>query len=162
MSSSEREMIPAQAPLDQLRRLHATTHPQCIVCGADNPRGLQIDFRPAADSGVEADFDCARVFEGYSHRIHGGVIAAILDGAMTNCLFAHGLVAVTAELTVRYRHPVTAGRRVTVRAWIRESSRRLHRMRAELAQNGRVLITATAKFLELPDGGADADGATAR
>jgi acyl-coenzyme A thioesterase PaaI-like protein len=38
-----------------------------------------------ADGGVEAHFDCSRIFEGYSHRIHGGVIAALLDGAMTNC-----------------------------------------------------------------------------
>jgi uncharacterized protein (TIGR00369 family) len=144
-------MIPAQAPLERLQRLHAATHPQCIVCGADNPRGLHLDFRPTADGGVEARFDCARIFEGYSHRIHGGVIAALLDGAMTNCLFAHGYVAVTAELTVRYRHPVTADCQVTVRGWIRESSRRLHRMRAELVQDGRVLVTATATFLEAVD-----------
>lgn len=25
---------------------------------------------------------------------------------MTNCLFTHGIEALTAELTVRYRHPV--------------------------------------------------------
>jgi uncharacterized protein (TIGR00369 family) len=149
-------------PFEQMQRLHAATHPHCIVCGADNPRGLHVDFRPAADGGVKADFDCARVFEGYSHRIHGGVIAALLDGAMTNCLFAHGRVAVTAELTVRYRHPVTADRKVTVRAWIRESSRNLHRMQAELAQDGRVLVTATAKFLEAPDGGPHAEEVTER
>ena len=84
----------------------------------------------------------------------------MLDGAMTNCLFAHGRVAVTAELTVRYRHPVTVDRPVTVRAWIRESSHNLHRMQAELAQGGRVLVTATAKFLERQDGDPNADGAT--
>jgi acyl-coenzyme A thioesterase PaaI-like protein len=35
--------------------------------------------------------------------LHGGVISSILDGTMTNCLFAHGTVAVTAELRVRFR-----------------------------------------------------------
>ena len=162
MPNSERGTTPMQAPLEQMRRLHAATHPRCVVCGANNPQGLQVDFRPTADGGVEGHFDCAKIFEGYSHRIHGGVAAALLDGAMTNCLFAHGHVAVTAELAVRYRHPVMTDRQATVRAWIRESSHRLHHMRAELAQDGRVLVRATAKFLELPDGGPNADGTTER
>jgi acyl-coenzyme A thioesterase PaaI-like protein len=112
-----------------------------------------------ADGGVEAHFDCARIFEGYSHRIHGGVIAALLDGAMTNCLFAHGRVAVTAELTVRYRYPVMTDHQATVRAWIRESSHRLHRVRAELLQDGQLLARATARFLEPADDGSDPAGA---
>jgi len=151
MSSAESRTIPMQAPLEQMRRLHAAIHPHCVVCGADNPRGLRVDFRPTADGGVEAHFDCPRIFEGYSHRIHGGVIAALLDGAMTNCLFAHGHVAVTAELNVRYRHPVMTDRRATVRARIRESSHGLHRVSAELLQDDRILVMATAKFLESAD-----------
>jgi len=159
MPTLAKEMAPVQEQVEQMQRLHAATHPHCVVCGAANPRGLQVDFRPTADGGVEAHFDCATIFEGYSHRIHGGVAAALLDGAMTNCLFAHGHVAVTVELAVRYRHPVMTGHRATVRAWICESSHRLHRMRAELAQDGRVLVIATAKFFEPPDGGPNLTGA---
>jgi len=151
MPSSDNGAPRPHEPLEQIRRLHTTAHPHCVVCGADNPRGLQVDFRPTADGGVEAHFDCVNVFEGYSRRIHGGVIAALLDGAMTNCLFAHGRVAVTAELTVRYRHPVMTDRRATVRARIRESSHGLHRVSAELLQDDRILVMATAKFLESAD-----------
>ncbi len=160
MQSAYGEKTGPHAPLEQMQRLHATTHPHCVVCGAHNPRGLQVDFRPTADGGVEAHFDCATVFEGYNRRIHGGVIAALLDGAMTNCLFAHGHVAVTAELTIRYRQPVMTDRRATVRAWIHESSHRLHRMRAELIQDGQVLVVGAAKFLEPVDGGPEAVGAS--
>ena len=159
MPTLAKEMAPVQEQVEQMQRLHAATHPHCVVCGAANPRGLQVDFRPTADGGVEAHFDCVTILEGYSHRIHGGVAAALLDGAMTNCLFAHGHVAVTVELAVRYRHPVMTGHRATVRAWICESSHRLHRMRAELAQDGRVLVIATAKFFEPPDGGPNLTGA---
>ena len=161
MSSAESRTIPMQAPLEQMRRLHAAIHPHCVVCGADNPRGLRVDFRPTADGGVEAHFDCPRIFEGYSHRIHGGVIAALLDGAMTNCLFAHGHVAVTAELNVRYRHPVMTDRRATVRAWIRESSHGLHRLRAEVLQDRQLLVIATATFLNATDRDPDLTGASA-
>lgn len=159
MQVSNVETVPPHGPLEEMHRLHASTHPHCIVCGAGNPRGLQVAFQPMTDGGVEAHFDCASIFEGYSQRIHGGVIAALLDGAMTNCLFAHGHVAVTAELTVRYRHPVMTDRRATVRAWIRVSSHRLHCVRAELMQNGRILTTATAKFVELTRDTLDAAGA---
>ncbi len=162
MPASLKMRAPVPEQFEQMQRLHAASHRYCIVCGADNPRGLHLEFRPAVDGGVEATFDCARTFEGYSHRIHGGVIAALLDGAMTNCLFAHGRVAVTADLTVRYRHPVTVNSPVTVRAWIRESSHGLHRMQAELVQGDRVLVTATGKFLERPDGDPNAHGATGR
>jgi hypothetical protein len=35
---------------------------------------------------------------------------------MTHCLLAFGRTAVTAELTVKYNHPVAIGRPATVRA----------------------------------------------
>jgi acyl-coenzyme A thioesterase PaaI-like protein len=45
---------------------------------------------------------------------------------MTNCLFAHGIVAVTAEMTVRFRHPIKTGVPVIARARIARSQRLLH------------------------------------
>jgi uncharacterized protein (TIGR00369 family) len=161
MPTPAKEMPPTQEPLEELRRLHAATHSHCVVCSADNAKGLQVDFQPLADGGVEGHFNCARVFEGYSHRIHGGVIAALLDGAMTNCLFAHGHVAVTAELNVRYRHPVMTDHPATVRAWIRESSRGLHRLRAEVLQDSQLLVIATATFLNATDRDPDLPRASA-
>jgi uncharacterized protein (TIGR00369 family) len=161
MRTADSETTCSQSPREAMRRLHTTTHPHCVVCGVDNPRGLRVDFRPMHDGGVEAHFDCARVFEGYSHRIHGGVIAALLDGAMTNCLFAHGHVAVTAELNVRYRHPVMTDHPATVRAWIRESSRGLHRLRAEVLQDSQLLVIATATFLNATDRDPDLPRASA-
>ena len=78
----------------------------------------------------------------------GGVIASMLDGAMTNCLFAQGIVAVTGELTVRYWKPVLIGCELQLRAWIEGQHRPLYLMRAELAQQGCVNATASAKFME--------------
>jgi uncharacterized protein (TIGR00369 family) len=133
---------------DAATDLSGEMHVNCIVCGRENPRGLHLQFSLASDGGVEASFDCQKVFEGYDNHLHGGVIAALLDGAMTNCLFAHGHLAVTAELTVRYRQPVAIGRPATVRAWIRQSSHGLHRMQAELQQENRLRVSAKATFLE--------------
>jgi uncharacterized protein (TIGR00369 family) len=138
----------AQRSEDAATVLSRKIHTNCIICGRDNPRGLHLQFSLAGDGGVEASFDCQKVFEGYDNHLHGGVIAALLDGAMTNCLFAHGFLAVTAELTVRFRQPVAIGLPATVRAWIRQSSHGLHRMRAELLQDNQLLVSAKATFLD--------------
>ena len=109
--------------------------------------GLAIGFLA---SGL-CEYDCDRAFEGYAGMLHGGVIASLLDGAMTNCMFANGIPAITAELTIRFRHPVVIGRTATVRAWIERSSPPLHRLRAEVVQDEQRKATAFGKFMERAD-----------
>ena len=79
------------------------------------------------------------------------IICSLLDGAMTNCLFAHELTAVTAEMTVRFRHPIATGQRATVRACLESSMKPLHMLTAEVLQNGCVMAVAKGKFVEKPD-----------
>jgi acyl-CoA thioesterase FadM len=67
---------------------------------------------------------------------------------MTNCLFAHGIEALTAELTVRYRHPIGVGGNIVVRASLTDSRGELHLLRAELRQEGQVKATALGKFVK--------------
>jgi len=135
---------------EKLKALRQQTHAWCVVCGAVNPLGLKIDFSLQPDGGVEGVFSGSAALQGYDGLLHGGVIAALLDGAMTNCLFAYDRVAVTAELIVRYREPVQARNPVTVRAWLGQSSMGLHELRAELTQNGCVKAVANAKFMGKP------------
>jgi uncharacterized protein (TIGR00369 family) len=130
------------------RRLRRHSHPDCFVCGPANGHGLGLDFQLGPDGAVEASFPCQRVFEGYPATLHGGIICALLDGAMTNCLFAHGHAAVTADLRVRFRHPVITDCPARVRAWIASSLRPLHELVAELIQADQVMATARGKFVE--------------
>jgi acyl-coenzyme A thioesterase PaaI-like protein len=74
-----------------------------------------------------------------------------MDGAMTNCVFAKGYVAFTAELSVRFQHPVTTGVPATIRAWIDKSYRPLHYLKAELLQDQVTKVTAEGKFMERPE-----------
>ena len=123
-------------------------HPGCVVCGGANERGLRLRYAPADGNGVQAVLDCENSLEGYGGRLHGGVIAAALDGAMTHCLFALGWTAVTAELVVKYKHPVAIGRPATVRARLERDLAPLYLLQAELVQDGVVKAAASAKFLE--------------
>ncbi len=140
-----------------LRRTRERAHSHCVICGHANSLGLRLDFSASDDGYVEARFDCGRPFEGYSGIVHGGVIASLLDGAMTNCMFARGIPALTAELTVRYRHPLVVGTSAVVRAWVERSMPPLHVLKAEIVQGGQVKATASGKFMEQAytgDGGA--------
>lgn len=131
----------------ELRRLRDLTHGRCVVCGGESRQGLHVAFEALPDGSVQGRLPGRTELAGYPETLHGGIIASLLDGAMTNCLFAHGIVAVTAELTVRYRRPVSTLEPVEVRAWRADAPHGLHRMEAELRQGGEVLVSAKAKFL---------------
>ncbi len=133
-----------QKNLEVFRRAR---HDRCVACGRSNVDGLQLNFRCREDGAVEADFACAARFAGYPEHLHGGVIASLLDSAMTSCLFARGREAMTAELTVRYHAPVEIGRPAVVRAWPERHSHWLSRVRAELRQDGGLKASAWGKFI---------------
>ena len=134
----------------QMQNLRREKHSHCVVCKSDNPAGLNLDFTLIENGAVQAEFMPNSYIQGYNGLVQGGVIASLLDGAMTNCLFAHGKEALTAELVVRYRKPVLVGERIFLRAWIEQSSSLLFCMRSELAQNGCVKAVGKAKFLNRP------------
>ncbi len=124
-------------------------HDGCFVCGPGNPDGLRLAFEVREDRSVAATFHCARALRSYEGTLHGGVIAAVLDAAMTNALFVRGVTGVTAELTVRYVAPTRLDRAATARASLVEvRSHGLYVLRAELEQDGRVTARAKARFLE--------------
>jgi uncharacterized protein (TIGR00369 family) len=142
---------PTQAGLDRTRD---RAHPGCIVCGSfatgGDALGLRCRLRP--DGSVAAELRPGERFQGYPDRLHGGIIAALLDGTMTNCLFGHDVVAYTAELQVRFRHPVRTDRPVHLTARLERMTPPLYVLESELVQDGQVRATATGKFMQRPDG----------
>jgi acyl-coenzyme A thioesterase PaaI-like protein len=126
-----------------------TLHPRCVVCGHDNPHGLGLEFVPSDDGlSVSATFACSEPFQGYAGLLHGGVVSAMLDGAMVHCLFRAGRVAYTGSLEVRFLQPVTVGRNAVVTARLTTSRGRMHILSAALEQDGRIKVEAVGKFVE--------------
>lgn len=121
-------------------------HCNCVVCAADDPFGLGLQFQAGVDDSMVVKFQGGMRFQGYSGRLHGGIIALLFDAAMTHCLFARDLAGVTAELKVRYQFPVAASQAITVRGWVEKQKSRLYLLKATLEQNGEVKSTAEAKF----------------
>lgn len=145
-------MIDSDPTPDPLPFTRQKAHPGCFVCSESNPLGLNLRCLPQKDGSVKAEFSGNSRLEGYPGRLHGGLIASLLDGAMTACLFARGICAVTAELRVRYLDPVSPTEMAIVKAWLESTSHGLHHLRAEIQQNGSVKARATAKFMKPAEG----------
>jgi acyl-coenzyme A thioesterase PaaI-like protein len=136
-----------ESSLNQLKSLQGHHHPFCLVCSGSNPYGLALAFEAGEDGELKASFHPNAGLEGYEGLLHGGMTASLLDGIMTNCLFARGIVAMTAELRVRYREPVAIGPEVSLRARVEERHPPLYILSAELMQEGCIKATASAKFM---------------
>jgi acyl-coenzyme A thioesterase PaaI-like protein len=138
-------VVATQACLDRIREQE---HAQCLMCGPENPSGLKVKFKVQPDGSVAAAFDCLPMLQSYPSVLHGGVISALLDSAMASALFAIGVVAVTAALEIRFLAPTSTGRFAMVRAWTESAGAHpLYLQRAELIQDGKVVVEAKAKFI---------------
>jgi uncharacterized protein (TIGR00369 family) len=127
--------------------LRAALHPNCVICSPDKVRGLALQFALGVDDTVVAEFELDQTVEGYVGWPHGGITTSILDGAMTNWLFAHGLTCVTAELKVRFRHPVLLGQPARVTASLETATHPLYVLEAHIVQNSQLKTRATGRFM---------------
>lgn len=136
----------SQAILDKTR---SACHSHCAVCGRTGADSLGIRFLVQEDGTVAGRFDGRECHQGYDGYLHGGLIATLVDSAMTNCLFAHGRVAMTGDLCVRFLKPVVTSSPTVVSAWIERSLPPLFKMNGEVRQHGEIMARATAKFMEV-------------
>jgi acyl-coenzyme A thioesterase PaaI-like protein len=123
-------------------------HSHCLLCGHRNSRSLNLVFHADDEGVVEAHFHSQREFQGYDGLLHGGVIAALLDAAMTHCLFHHGIQALTGDLHVRYKKPISCDASLGIRAWLLSSRPPLYRLKAEIVHDKRVKARAEAVFMK--------------
>ena len=133
-----------------LNRRRHRAHPRRVVCSEASPCALGLQFGLLGDGSVEATLDCPNPFQGYPERLHGGVIPSLPDGAMPNCLFARGIVAVAAELNVRFRQPVRTGVGLAAHARGRGFAAPLYVVEAGPVQEDQVRAEAVGKFMQAP------------
>ena len=88
-------------------------------------------------------------FRSYPDRLHGGVIATLLDSAMVHALFARGIAGVTAELTIRYLRHVSWTGPLRVTGHVVSERHGLFICRAEVHQAGLQAVRASAKFMAM-------------
>ncbi|MFP5229324.1 MAG: PaaI family thioesterase [Acidobacteriota bacterium] len=125
----------------------------CFGCGLENRTGLRLHFFTDADLNVVCHLRLAARFAGPPGHAHGGIIATLLDEAMSKTNRARGIVAMTRHMEVEYLRPVPLGVPLTLTARHTGASGRRHHTEAQLASaSGQVLATAKAVFVTVhPD-----------
>ena len=103
-------------------RKQARLNPRCVICGAENPNGLHLHFN-IDHSGAHADWMPTGQWESFEETVHGGIVGAVLDEAMSKAVIARDWEALTAELTVRFRHRIAPGEQLQVHGWVVEKRR---------------------------------------
>jgi len=119
----------------------------CFVCGEKNPSGLHLKFS-VHDGKVLTEFIPQKIHQGYKDIIHGGLISTLLDEAMVKVALMHGMPAVTAEITVRFRNPLTAGEKAMVEAAMLKVNKKIIETSAIMKKTDNTVIAESyAKLL---------------
>jgi len=97
----------------------------CFACGHDNPEGMRLKFVQEGNRFV-CRLRLGKRYTGPPGYCHGGIIATILDDAMSKLCKLSNVVAVTSEMTVEYIKPVPLNQLLRVES--RELSKRGRRL----------------------------------
>ncbi len=127
----------------------------CVICGLDNEYGLRAPFYNMEDGSVMTKFNYLPHHQSYPNRVHGGLIAAMLDELGLRALWAlHGVedeFGVTMSLETNYRKPVPYDAELFGKGLIvRDSSRFFSIKMAILDPDGNLLADGSAKYIKLP------------
>ncbi len=125
------------------------SHRECFACGLGNDTGLGLHFETSTDGTATAIWQPSDRYRSYPDRLHGGLIATLLDCAMVHALFARGIGAATAEITIRYLQSVGLRETLHVTGSVVAESHGLFTCKADVHQGGTHAARATAKFMRL-------------
>jgi uncharacterized protein (TIGR00369 family) len=122
---------------------------RCFGCGRANETGLHLDFL-LADDGVVSRATISDSFEGPPGYLHGGIIATLIDEAMSKAVRARGLVAMTRKLEIEYLRPVPSGAPIRMEGRILSSEGRKHWVQARILNAiGSELAVGKGLFIEV-------------
>ena len=122
----------------------------CFGCGAANPVGLKLEFSKTAEGAVLCDAIVSDRYEGPPGCLHGGIIATLLDEAMSKANRAQGVTAMTRQMQVEYLRPVPSGSPIRLAGRVTRSEGRKHWAEAEIQNaEGKILAQASGLFIAI-------------
>jgi uncharacterized protein (TIGR00369 family) len=117
----------------------------CFGCGCNNPIGLKLKFTREGDT-VRTEFTPDKAHQGWPGVVHGGILASLLDEAMSYAAYFEGVTCLTASINIRLRQPVKVEEPLIITASVTKNSRKLFESRAKVClKDGTVMAESTAK-----------------
>jgi uncharacterized protein (TIGR00369 family) len=125
-----------------------TKYKYCFVCGDQNECGLKARFFVREDGSVESEYQVEERFAGYDRIAHGGITAALLDEVMIKAILKDDILAVTAEMELKFKAPVYVGQKLKLVGKVIEKRGRLYRTEGIASVDGKTVATATGTYLQ--------------
>ena len=115
-------------PVSEVRYGFADHH--CFACGTTNPSGMglriELGDQRAGTTWVPGPDDV-----GWSDRVHGGLIATVLDEVMAWASGSEDAWAVTSSFSVRFHSPASPGETLLAEAWVASRRRRIYEIKSK-------------------------------
>ena len=121
----------------------------CFGCGPNNPEGLHLAFevdREAHTASAVVSLD--KRYQGAPGYVHGGIIATLLDEAMSKLNRPLGVLAMTRQMDVSYLRPVPIGADIVLRSqFLRREGRKLFHEAELVSSEGEVLSRCSGLWI---------------
>ena len=121
----------------------------CFGCGPNNPEGLHLTFaidEQAHTAAASVTLD--ERYQGAPGYVHGGIIATLLDEAMSKLNRSLGVLAVTRQMEVSYLRPAPIGAEMKLRShFLRREGRKLFHEAELLNLEGEVLSRCSGLWI---------------
>jgi uncharacterized protein (TIGR00369 family) len=123
---------------------------RCFGCGEANQNGLRLEFLLADGGSVVSLPVVPGTFDGHPGYLHGGIIATLLDEAMSKAVRAQGKTSMTRKIEIDYLRPVPSGTPIRIEGRVVRNEPRKHWAEARVVnQKGIVLAEGKGLFIEL-------------
>jgi uncharacterized protein (TIGR00369 family) len=122
---------------------------RCFGCGPANATGLRLEFFLAPDGSVVSLPVVPDAFDGHPGYLHGGIIATLLDEAMSKAVRAQNRPSVTRKMEIDYLRPVPSGVPLRIEGRVVRNEHRKHWAEASILNaEGTVLAHGKGLFIE--------------
>jgi uncharacterized protein (TIGR00369 family) len=147
LSSTPPSIGNSQAIVDAEGRRYAFADHHCFACGGSNPIGMRLHIE-LSDGAARTEWVVGDDYVGWSDKLHGGIIATLLDEVMAWAPSSFDSWAVTAEMTVRYRASASPGERLTASGRVAKRRRRIYEVVGEVrGPDGRLIAEGRGRYL---------------
>ena len=123
----------------------------CLVCGFKNDLSLKAEFYELEDKSLCALVTFKDVHQGYPSRVHGGILAAILDETIGRAMMPYtgeDKWGVTMTLTTKYKKPVPINEEIRIIGKITSGDGRIFEGEGYILLNDdKVAVTAKGTYI---------------
>lgn len=130
--------------ISKLNDLRRKGHSACVAC--IHPE-LKLDFALTGPDRMHSSIDFTDSMCSFNGHVHGGLLAFVLDEAVTCLLLSRDSYAVTGELKLRYKKPVAPGQTAHIDVSLVRSCGALSKVQACVRQSREDCVHAQASMM---------------